>query len=145
MGFAEGGHIRGPGTSTSDSIPYKSVWLSDYEYITRAAVVKQPGALPFLHDFNNRGMAALQDWQQRFNGVGAPRFSMPSAPRFRFADGGLAEVAKGMGAEVNLRNYNLWDQDQLAQALAKHPAMHKMTLNVIEANPQRIKKGLGPR
>ncbi|KHS86514.1 phage tail length tape measure family protein [Pectobacterium carotovorum] len=71
--FADGGHVRGPGTTTSDSIP---AMLSDYEFVTRAAVVQQPGALPFLHDFNQRGIAALEDW----------------APRVRHATGGLAGI-----------------------------------------------------
>lgn len=71
--FAEGGHVRGPGTKTSDSIP---ALLSDQEFVTRAAVVTQPGALNFLEDFNRRGMVALQDW----SGV------------VRHATGGLAGV-----------------------------------------------------
>lgn len=57
--FADGGQVRGPGTTTSDSIPVR---LSDQEFVTRAAVVTQPGALSFLHDFNRRGMVALSDW-----------------------------------------------------------------------------------
>ncbi|HEO8934407.1 TPA: phage tail length tape measure family protein [Serratia marcescens] len=68
---ADGGHIRGPGTTTSDSIP---TMLSDYEFVTRAAVVQQPGALDFLHDFNRHGMAALEGY----------------LPRARHATGGLA-------------------------------------------------------
>ncbi|MFV1476684.1 phage tail length tape measure family protein [Serratia marcescens] len=68
---ADGGHIRGPGTTTSDSIP---AMLSDYEFVTRAAVVQQPGALDFLHDFNRHGMAALEGY----------------LPRVRHATGGLA-------------------------------------------------------
>lgn len=68
---ADGGHIRGPGTTTSDSIP---AMLSDYEFVTRAAVVQQPGALDFLHDFNRHGMAALEGY----------------LPRARHATGGLA-------------------------------------------------------
>ncbi|UUE71092.1 phage tail length tape measure family protein [Pectobacterium aroidearum] len=81
--FADGGHVRGPGTTTSDSIP---AMLSDYEFVTRAAVVQQPGALPFLHDFNQRGIAALEDWAPRVRhatgglaGIPAPVFNMPAA------------------------------------------------------------------
>lgn len=39
-GIATGGHIRGPGTATSDSIP---AWLSDGEYVVRAAAVDRYG------------------------------------------------------------------------------------------------------
>lgn len=78
---ATGGHIQGPGTSTSDSIP---TMLSNDEYVTRAAVVQQPGALPFLHDFNSRGMDALNDWANRVHhatgglaGIPAPAAAAP--------------------------------------------------------------------
>lgn len=70
---ADGGQVRGPGSTTSDSIP---AMLSDKEFVTRAAVVQQPGALGFLHDFNRHGMAALEGW----------------LPRVRHATGGLAGI-----------------------------------------------------
>ena len=38
--FAEGGLVRGPGTGTSDSIP---AWLSNMEYVNRAATVSRLG------------------------------------------------------------------------------------------------------
>lgn len=46
---ATGGYITGPGTSTSDSIP---AWLSDGEFVVRAAAVQQPGILDMLHALN---------------------------------------------------------------------------------------------
>jgi len=53
---ATGGLIRGPGTSTSDSIPR---WLSDYEYVIPAKRVKQFG-VPFFDAIRagQMGMAA---------------------------------------------------------------------------------------
>lgn len=90
--FADGGHVRGAGTTTSDSIP---AWLSDYEFVTRAAVVQQPGALPFLHDFNERGMAALDDWAGRVRhatgglaGVPAPALPAPAMHTGQLTEGG---------------------------------------------------------
>ncbi|WP_274801018.1 phage tail length tape measure family protein [Klebsiella pneumoniae] len=70
---ADGGQVRGPGSTTSDSIP---AMLSDQEFVTRAAVVQQPGALDFLHAFNRHGMAAVEGW----------------LPRVRHASGGLAGI-----------------------------------------------------
>lgn len=70
---ADGGQVRGPGSTTSDSIP---AMLSDQEFVTRAAVVQQPGALGFLHQFNRHGMAAVEGW----------------LPRVRHATGGLAGI-----------------------------------------------------
>ncbi|HBR4996340.1 TPA: phage tail length tape measure family protein [Klebsiella pneumoniae] len=70
---ADGGQVRGPGSTTSDSIP---AMLSDQEFVTRAAVVQQPGALDFLHAFNRHGMDAVKGW----------------LPRVRHATGGLAGI-----------------------------------------------------
>jgi TP901 family phage tail tape measure protein len=50
---AGGGYIRGPGTSTSDSIPAR---LSDGEYVVRAAAVERIG-VPTLDKMNRLGFA----------------------------------------------------------------------------------------
>lgn len=65
QGFATGGHVRGPGSGTSDSIP---ALLSNGEYVLRAAAVRRLGS-GYL-DMLNGGM------------------HMP-----RFADGGLVNAA----------------------------------------------------
>lgn len=90
FGFASGGLVLGPGTPTSDSIP---AWLSNHEFVTRAAVVMQPGALDFLQDFNARGMAALDDWTGRVRhatgglaGVPAPALPSPGLATAQLAD-----------------------------------------------------------
>lgn len=67
-GFATGGLIRGPGTGTSDSIP---AYLSNGEYVIRAAAVRQLGA-GYLDLLNN--------------GIRIPRF----------ADGGLVGAVAGI-------------------------------------------------
>lgn len=51
---ATGGHIRGPGTGTSDSIP---AWLSDGEFVVKASATKQ--WLPVLHAINENRMPAF--------------------------------------------------------------------------------------
>jgi Prophage tail length tape measure protein len=86
-GYAEGGFVSGPGTSTSDSIP---AMLSDGEFVVRAAKVGQPGVLGFLRALNG--------------GV-----SLPSLfGRRRFAEGGLvgglpfAGAAAGGGQPVHV-------------------------------------------
>lgn len=108
FGFAEGGHVLGPGTTTSDSIP---TWLSNYEFVTRAAVVQQPGMLDLLNDINARGWAAINDltWQRaaRHNtgglaGVPAPALAAPSLGNTR-----LAEPAKSMSTNLK-NNVNLY-------------------------------------
>lgn len=50
---AAGGYITGPGTGTSDSIP---AWLSNGEYVMRAAAVRKYG-LGFMHRINQNRFA----------------------------------------------------------------------------------------
>ena len=101
MAFATGGHVLGPGTGTSDSIP---AWLSNNEFVTRAAVVSQPGALSFLHDFNTRGMNALTDWSRAVRhatgglaGVPAPQLPSPVVPATEIS-------GPGQGGNTTLKN-----------------------------------------
>lgn len=88
-GFAGGGHVRGPGTGTSDSILAR---LSDNEYVIRAKAVKHWG-VGFLNRLNSlreplRGAAA------RFREGGLVDFGS-ILPTPRFADGGLVNAATG--------------------------------------------------
>lgn len=117
QGYSTGGEVSGPGTGTSDSIP---AWLSHGEFVNRAAVVAQPGALDFLNDFNARGMIALADWGGRFRNLNAPAFRAPAVPRYQFADGGVALAGARGGGRLNV--YLLYDEDQLRERLIKHPA-----------------------
>ncbi|WP_419689147.1 phage tail tape measure protein [Burkholderia theae] len=48
--LATGGQVTGPGTSTSDSIP---AWLSNEEYVVKAAAVRKPGVLRLLEAINS--------------------------------------------------------------------------------------------
>jgi len=68
--FASGGHVRGPGSGTSDSIP---ALLSNGEYVIRAAAVRKLG----------KGYLDLIN-----NGI----------PMRRFADGGMVESVAAMAA-----------------------------------------------
>jgi hypothetical protein len=69
--FAAGGHVRGPGSTTSDSI---MAWLSDFEYVINARAVRHYGA----------------DLFGALNAMALPRDFMN-----RFAMGGLARVSGG--------------------------------------------------
>ena len=140
-GYASGGHVRGPGTATSDSIP---AWLSDFEFVTRAAIVRQPGALNFLEDFNARGMPALDAWQaRRFASAAPPSVSLPRAPRVNFADGGLARAAAGLNPQLNLRLINAINTDALAESMAQSRGMEQTILNVIDRNGSFLRQRIG--
>lgn len=116
FGFAEGGHVRGPGTATSDSIP---AWLSDYEYVVRASVVSQPGVLDHLNALNTHGLAALDRYRIGHStgglaGVPAPALSAPSLGNAR-----LAEPASSMSATLkNNMTFNLIDDPERIVAAA---------------------------
>ena len=140
-GYATGGHVRGPGTATSDSIP---AWLSNFEFVTRAAVVRQPGALPFLEDFNRRGMPAVEAWQaRRFASAAPPQVSLPRAPRVNFAEGGLARAAAGLNPQLNLRLINAINTDALAESMAQSRGMEQTILNVIDRNGSFLRQRIG--
>src|SRR5690606_38073756 len=138
--MADGGHVRGPGTGTSDSIP---AMLSNNEFVTRAAVVGQPGALDFLNEFNSRGMAAVRDWGNRFRNLNLPSFRAPAVPRFRFAEGGLAMAGAGAAPQVNLRNVVMFDGDAAAQELAKSDYLRETIVQEVIRNGDAIRGGWG--
>ena len=132
--FADGGHVRGPGTGTSDSIPAR---LSDYEFVTRSAIVRQPGALPFLEDFNDRGMAALYSWAGYADGG----LVTPSAPQLSAPDFASFPQGGGSSAAVNnrMRLYLYHDIDEFAAAVANHPTTEKKILATIGENGNAIR------
>ena len=144
VALATGGHVRGPGTGTSDSIP---AWLSDYEFVSRAAVVKQPGALPFLQDFNQRGMQALYDWSRRIAhhstgglaGIPAPAFPAPA-----LGISNIQEPAKNMSTTLNNKiALNLIDSpERIADALNTPAGTEALTV-MLSNDPAKYRQILG--
>ncbi|HIE4801215.1 TPA: phage tail length tape measure family protein [Serratia marcescens] len=140
---ATGGHIQGPGTSTSDSIP---TMLSNNEYVTRAAVVQQPGALPFLHDFNNRGMDALSDWANRVHhatgglaGIPAPAAPIPQT----VPDSPLAGAPAGPAMLQPLQQTLVFDAaDAFAKGVESVEGGRSL-MTVLRANVPTLKQMLG--
>lgn len=128
-GFADGGWT-GPGGK------YKPAGIVHAEeFVHRREVVRQPGALPFLWDFNRRGMAALHDWRAGYAEGGlVTQPSISASPSYSM--GGPALSAPSIKNSMSL--YNYFDMDALAQALARHPAMEKSIVNVASQNGQTI-------
>lgn len=112
-GKAGGGAVRGPGTSTSDSIP---TMLSDGEYVLRASAVSRLG-MGFLDMLNGISSRPL-------NG--------------HFADGGPASSVGPSQVSVNPRIVNLFDPSMLDDLLST-PRGEKTILNVIASNPLFMK------
>ena len=125
FGFAGGGEVHGPGSSTSDSILAR---LSAGEYVVRAAAVRSYGA-PFLEAIN------------RMKFPGASGLSVPRGrSSLRFAEGGL--VTEGAGAVAkggDLTIANIVDRDMFDQVMASKKG-ETVVINHIQNNASEIKR-----
>lgn len=117
---ATGGHIRGAGTSTSDSIP---AMLSDGEFVVNAGAVSKPGMLALLHAIN-----------------GTPGIARATTPTVhRYAQGGMVAGGGGGGS---MKIVNVPDSSLLGQHL-ESAAGEQQIINIISRNPSRIRQALG--
>ncbi len=148
-GFAEGGwpggQVRGPGTPTSDSIP---IWVSDTEFITRGAVVQQPGMLDLLSDINARGWAAIDDlvWHgaARHSTGGLANVPAPALPSPGLANTRLAEPAKAAGATLNNKqNFYLVDDPNRIGDVMSGPVGSESIAVAISREPGKFRQILG--
>jgi len=122
--FASGGYVRGPGTSTSDSIPAR---LSAGEYVIRAAAVKRVG-VAFLDAIN--GLKAPPSWDGQ---------------RLAFAAGGLVPAVNVPPAQpqVNqaVRIVNAIDPGVTHDHL-QTPAGERVIINIIGRNARAVRAAL---
>lgn len=121
IGFARGGYVTGPGTSTSDSIPAR---LSAGEYVINAAAVRRVG-VSLLDAING--------------GVVAPRLR---SAMMAFAAGGLVPAVQAQTAAPNVnqsvRIVNVVDP-QAAYDWLDSPAGERVLLNVIGRNATAVR------
>ena len=118
-GFASGGYVTGPGTSTSDSIPAR---LSAGEYVVRADAVRRFG-VAFLDAIN--GLRLPPAW---------------SAGRLAFAAGGLVpEAAQSAAPSQSVRIVNVIDPGLAADYL-NSAAGEKTILNVLSRNSHAVRE-----
>ncbi|HCD2543697.1 TPA: phage tail length tape measure family protein [Klebsiella pneumoniae] len=140
---ADGGQVRGPGSTTSDSIP---AMLSDKEFITRAAVVQQPGALDFLHAFNRHGMDAVKGWLPRVRHAtgglaGIPAQNMPvpaSVP-----ETAMATPAAASQQPISLQQQLVLDPSEVYTAGAQTLAGQRQFTTSLKAQVPTLKQWLG--
>lgn len=122
FGFASGGYVTGPGTSTSDSIPAR---LSHGEYVVNARAVSRLG-VSFLDAIN--GMSA------------GPRVA---GGRLAFASGGLVpEVPAQPAPGQNIRIVNVIDPAMAADYL-NSSAGERTVMNLIQRNAASVRNILG--
>ena len=124
LGFATGGYVSGPGTSTSDSIP---AMLSNSEYVINAKAVRKYGT-NFLDAVNNGTFVTIK-------------------PRHQYASGGLVtetareatstvvtELGRGIGTNINNEaHFNLVmasNQEDAMRAFMRSPEGQRIYLDM---------------
>lgn len=120
---ATGGHITGPGTGTSDSIP---AWLSNGEFVVRAAAVQAVG-LDALHEINRKGRLPTA----RVSGFSAAHVS-------KYADGGLVGSAEGSQGGASSLTVGL--DDGLVLKKLQTPAGQKLILEAIGQQRRAVRQ-----
>lgn len=110
------------------------------EFVHRQEVVRQPGALAFLSDFNARGMEALASWHGYADGgLVMPVNALPSQRA-----GGLAEpVSRAADVRNELAVMNFLDRDSLADALSGSARFRKVLVNAIIEEGAAVQAGWG--
>lgn len=127
-GFASGGWTGPGGKYTAVGTVHAN------EFVIRSESTRQSGAIPFLADFNRRGMAALESWRGYAEGglVSAVPVSV-AAPRYQLSDAGSQPNVNRM------RVYVLQNEDQLVERLLKHPKTEKAIVVTAGANGAAIR------
>ncbi len=126
LGAAGGGLIRGPGSTTSDSIPIR---VSPGEFVVRAQAVSDPGVLAYLKRLNRDGLPTLRSVGHAgfaegglVNGNGEPA---PAAP------GGTANLQIGLDEELLLKN------------LERSPEFPRVLIRVADRHRKKLNNALG--
>jgi len=130
-GHATGGPIRGPGTSTSDSIPAR---LSDGEWVIQASAVSHYGHA-FMDAINNKRLRKLA--------TGGP-VSVPPVPSY--SEPGLSDSlrdgragAQVVASPVNIQQTLAVDSAELFTAGIKTNEGKKAVITMLRANKETIK------
>jgi phage-related minor tail protein len=133
-GFARGGYTGDGGKYEPAGVVHRG------EHVTRSEVVRQPGAMAFLDDFNRNGMRALDAWRGYAGGglVGAP-LALPAPagvpatfePATPAAQGGVRSARI-----VNLLDKSVFDD------WAATPSFERLIVNTIGRNPRAVRNVL---
>ncbi|WP_338795655.1 phage tail length tape measure family protein [Stenotrophomonas maltophilia] len=109
------------------------------EFVHRQEVVRQPGALAFLYDFNRVGMAALERWRGYADGGHVAAMpTLQRSPVFTSA----ASAPPSTAAQLGLRVINQVSPDLLDQYL-DDPGSDTTVINKISRNSAAIRQVLG--
>ena len=135
-GFSEGGWTGPGGKYTPKGIVHAG------EFVNRMEVVRQPGALAFLNEFNRVGMAALNGWQGYADGglvVGGAHSGVPATANFQ-----PASVNVGGSTVDNRLQLNLIDDPERIAAMAFGSRQGEAAFTVmLSRNPAKFRQLLG--
>ncbi|MCG2572395.1 transglycosylase SLT domain-containing protein [Acinetobacter sp. ME22] len=125
--FAEGGHVRGAGTETSDSIP---AWLSNNEYVFKASTVKSLG-VGTLDYINQTGKLPV------FRADGGLVGFDASATQSRIASAFTESSSSSQGANITINN------NSGAQVNAQQNSDGSISIDVVDQMIKRSWQQLG--
>ncbi|MEI2428694.1 phage tail length tape measure family protein [Lysobacter yananisis] len=141
-----GGGLSGGGYTGAGGKYQFADFVHKREFVNRSEVVGQPGALPFLRDFNRRGMAALRDWHGYATGglVGVPMPPM-AAPQTRAPTGGFQGAATQAPTPIQFQIINQLQAQAIGEALWGSGWFGERVMNVIGDNPTAVSEYLSKR
>lgn len=136
VGFSSGGYTGHGGKYQPAGTVHKG------EFVHRQEVVRQPGALAFLSEFNRVGMAALKSWQGYADGglvVPGAHSGVPTSANFQ-----PATVNVGGSTVDNRLQLNLIDDpDRIASmAFGSRQGQEAFTV-MLSRNPAKFRQLLG--
>ncbi|MEO6917560.1 MAG: phage tail length tape measure family protein [Collimonas sp.] len=129
--FSDGGYTGDGGKYDPAGIVHAG------EHVTRSEVVRQPGAMSFLNNFNRYGMAALSGLAGYAEGgvVGMSSMAAPIAPRVQMAAKGSSSASP---VTLNQRVVGLLDDDSIVDALKGPKGEHLLEV-VFSRNPGKFR------
>ncbi|MDM1760708.1 tape measure protein [Acinetobacter sp. 251-1] len=120
QGFATGGHVRGPGTSTSDSIP---AMLSDYEFVTKASAVKKIGVANMEYMNRTGEMPFQREYEELHKRIAGNQLPEPFIVS-KYKDGGLVGSSR-----VQPNSYSqIYRERQLVEKRSPEAKQAKVTI-----------------
>lgn len=131
---ADGGHITGPGSPTSDSIAAR---LSDGEFVVKAAAVNHYG-VDFLHALNQGRLGAFADGGL----VSDPGFTR-AANVNQSVNTDESDSQNGGSAAPTLQQYLVLDPNEILDKAVKSAPGNRVMMTWVKSNSATMKQILG--
>lgn len=135
FGFADGGYTGAGSKYQPAGVVHAG------EFVSRQEVVRQPGALAFLNDFNAQGMAALERWAT-LNGYADGGFVTGlTVPDLSGTARQLAEPARASSTVQNAVNLHVYDDpERIAQAAFSSRAGQEHFATMLSRDPAKFRQ-----